>query len=165
MKLRFAALPLLALVACGTGDEPDRSAQAASAANPANWAYSCAPEPGRVVAPGMTFGDPTGCNQCSCEDRLLSCANGVCTGLICTAAACLTLPLPGASSSFPACTSSADCGAGECLFDAGCTNPVGRCVAVQVSDSMGSAQSYCSCAGVTVDGSAPREPYAHAGPC
>lgn len=164
MNLRIAALPILLLVACGTEEEAAHNALASSAANPASWAYRCEPEPGRVVAPGMTFGDPTGCNQCNCEDSLLTCTNGVCTGLICTAAACLTLPLPGASSSFPSCTSSADCGSGTCLFDAGCTNPVGRCVGVQVG-SWGSAQSYCSCAGVTLQGSAPREPYAHAGPC
>lgn len=136
-------------------------------ADPSSWRYICAPEIGRIVAPGMSFGEPDGCNQCTCDADELdgTCANGVCRGLSCTAAAC-TSPRVGAGPTFPVCQSDADCGAvGRCLFDAGCTNPLGRCIGVQLNPTMATATKFCSCQGITVDGNAPTEPYAYAGAC
>jgi hypothetical protein len=164
-RLCLLSTALLLIAACGGRAEDTNLTP--DPADPASWAYYCEPTPGRVIAPGMSFADSTGCNQCDCTDRSppATCMNGVCTESLCTSAACLSKPA-GAGVDFPRCTSSADCGAsGTCLFDSGCAQPSGYCAGVQVSNSLGASDSYCSCQGVTVQGSAPREPYAYAGPC
>lgn len=153
---RLTPLPFLLLAACGV--EAELPIQI-DPADRTSWAFFCEPEPGRIVAPGMSYGD--GCNQCYCNDPTTS---GAPQG-ICTAAACQT-PVPNVPAAYPACTSDSDCGAqGSCIFDAGCTNPVGTCVQVQLNPDMGTASSYCTCDGRTIDKSTPTEPYAYAGPC
>ncbi len=167
--MRHALLPLIAtiLLSACTDDEGALGPGFTDSADPANWAYICQPDGVRVVAPGMSFGAE--CSQCGCippgEDRA-DCNNGVCTAAQCTGFGCAPAAPAGASAGYPACSSSSDCGDNEhCLFDAGCASPAGQCIRNQLIRDFGRAESYCSCRGTTETGSAPLEPYAHAGPC
>ncbi len=156
------------LLACSV----DTSALEKNGADIQAWSYRCEPDSDRLIAPEMAFSGSDGCNQCQCID----CGDEVCPGQ-CTAALCgVAGPLP-SNSTFPRCTSDADCGEGTtrgvCLFDAGCDEPVGFCHLTQstcASEAMPASeptegQVYCGCDGTTYASGCPRVPYRSAGPC
>jgi hypothetical protein len=167
-----------------------------------NTDLHCNFDPQRVIPAGMFFGDSHGCNQCGClafgttpfcdgstclatcttadcEHRSISCDGGADAGLEDHGPIVACVPR---GPNYPRCRSHEECGPGEpsekyhvCMFDPGCSDPLGYCTEVQntcnrsappPAESIQPEEFYfCGCDAVTYRGRCSTIPYDHTGPC
>ncbi|MBL8684039.1 MAG: hypothetical protein JNK05_33005 [Myxococcales bacterium] len=141
----------------GKNDGGDASSLPDSSTPDATGGGDCVTPNGRRFRVGDNFPSDDGCNECSCT------AVGV---IGCTRRACVDGGIPTDSNLLPrVCTSDRDCLSGQmCAGPEGCGVPW-RCQTA--TGCTADFAPFCSCRGVTVNGSSscPPEPYAHRGPC
>jgi hypothetical protein len=121
-------------------------------------AVRCIDSDGGAHLPGESFPAPDGCNICSCDEM---------GRIACTERACMSTDAStDTDGSAPrTCRQQSDCRTGErCFGPEGCGVPWTCVPSNGCTPDLG---WYCTCRGVTVQGSSscPPEPYAHRGAC